>query len=67
MSAARRFFVEGTQELGGVVEIGGSDARKIGRVLRLRPADRIEIVDSAATAFAASIDSIGSVVRATLL
>jgi 16S rRNA (uracil1498-N3)-methyltransferase len=65
--AARRFFVEGTQELGGVVEIGGSDAHKIARVLRLRAADRIEIVDSAATAFAASIDSMGSVVRATLV
>ncbi|MGB8907270.1 MAG: RsmE family RNA methyltransferase [Candidatus Cybelea sp.] len=67
MSAARRFFVEGTQELGGVVEIGGSDAHKIARVLRLRPADRIEVVDSAATAFAASIDSMGNVVRATLV
>ncbi|MGB6519925.1 MAG: RsmE family RNA methyltransferase [Candidatus Cybelea sp.] len=67
MSAARRFFVEGTHELGGIVEIGGSDAHKIARVLRLRPADRIEIVDSAATAFAASIDSMGSVVRATLV
>jgi 16S rRNA (uracil1498-N3)-methyltransferase len=67
VSAARRFFVEGTQELGGVVEIGGSDAHKIARVLRLRPADRIEIVDSAAMAFMASIDSMGSVVRATLV
>jgi 16S rRNA (uracil1498-N3)-methyltransferase len=67
LSAARRFFVEGTQAVGGVVEIGGSDAHKIARVLRLRPADRIEIVDSAAVAFAASIDSAGRTVRATLI
>ena len=66
MSSARRFFVEGTCERGNVVEIGGSDAHKIGRVLRLQPPDRIEVVDSAATAFDATIESVGSVVRATL-
>jgi 16S rRNA (uracil1498-N3)-methyltransferase len=67
VSAARRFFIEGTQKVGGIVEIAGSDAHKIARVLRLRPTDRLEIVDSAANAFSASIDSMGAVVRATLL
>jgi 16S rRNA (uracil1498-N3)-methyltransferase len=65
--AARRFFVEGKLEIGSVVAIEGSDARKIARVLRLTPGDRIEIVDSAASAFAAAIASVGKDVRATLL
>lgn len=67
MSGARRFFVEGTREVGGVVEIDGSDAHKITRVLRLQRGDRIEIVDSAATAFEAAIGEAGPVVRAELL
>ncbi|MBV8066617.1 MAG: 16S rRNA (uracil(1498)-N(3))-methyltransferase [Candidatus Eremiobacteraeota bacterium] len=67
MKTARRFFVEGTHEIGNVIAIDGSDARKIARVLRLSPGDRIEIVDSAASAFAASIASVGRDVRATLL
>jgi 16S rRNA (uracil1498-N3)-methyltransferase len=67
LSAARRFFVEGVRAAGSVIEIGGSDARKIARVLRLRKGDRIEIVDSAGTAFVASIDGVGSLVRVTLL
>lgn len=49
------------------MEIGGSDARKIAKVLRLRDGDRIEIVDSSGTAFGASIGGTGRVVRATLL
>jgi 16S rRNA (uracil1498-N3)-methyltransferase len=65
--SARRFFVEGTHEVGSVVEVGGSDAHKISRVLRLQAGDRIEIVDSAATAFVASIDAAGTIVRARLL
>jgi 16S rRNA (uracil1498-N3)-methyltransferase len=65
--AARRFFVDGTREVGSVVEIGGSDAHKIARVLRLREGDRLEIIDSAATAFAATIDGMGRVVRVRLL
>jgi 16S rRNA (uracil1498-N3)-methyltransferase len=50
-----------------VVEIAGSDAHKIARVLRLQRGDRIEIVDSAAAAFTASIDAVGHVVRATVV
>jgi 16S rRNA (uracil1498-N3)-methyltransferase len=64
---ARRFFVEGTRAIGSTVEIAGGDARKIARVLRLRAGDRIEIVDSAATAFAASIDAVGPAVQARLV
>ncbi|MGA7357048.1 MAG: 16S rRNA (uracil(1498)-N(3))-methyltransferase [Candidatus Cybelea sp.] len=63
----RRFFVEGTREAGSTVEIEGGDAHKITRVLRLREDDRIEIVDSASTAFIAAIAETGRVVRARLL
>jgi 16S rRNA (uracil1498-N3)-methyltransferase len=59
--------VEGTCDVGSVVEIAGSDAHKIARVLRLQRGDRIEIVDSGAAAFCASVDAVGSVVRATLV
>lgn len=64
---ARRFFVEGTREIGGVVEIEGGDAHKIAHVLRLSAGDRIEVVDSSSTAFVASIDELGRGVRATLV
>lgn len=67
MIAARRFFVEGQREVGATVEIAGDDARKIARVLRLRAGDRIEIVDSSAKTFAASIGGIGRTVTVTLL
>jgi len=63
---ARRFFVEGTKEIGSIVEIGGSDAHKIVRVLRLREGDEIEVIDSGATAFSASLENVGTVVRARL-
>lgn len=63
---ARRFFVEGARAVGACVEIGGSDARKIVRVLRLKNGDAIEIVDSTGTLFEASIALDGEVVRATL-
>jgi 16S rRNA (uracil1498-N3)-methyltransferase len=66
-TAARRFFVEGRSEIGGSVEIAGSDAHKIARVLRLRAGDRIEVVDSTASAFVAAIDTVGSTVSATLV
>jgi 16S rRNA (uracil1498-N3)-methyltransferase len=66
-AAARRFFVEGNREIGSVVEIGGGDAHKIARVLRLQAGDRIEIIDSHARTFSASIDGVGRIVRATLV
>ena len=65
--AARRFFVEGAQSVGNVVEIAGSDAHRVARVLRLRRGDHIEVIDSTATAFDAAIETTGSVVRASLL
>jgi 16S rRNA (uracil1498-N3)-methyltransferase len=66
--SARRFFVEGTREVGDVVEIDGSDAHKITHVLRLHAGDGVEIVDSAANAFAAALDAAGErPVRARLL
>lgn len=67
MIAARRFFVEGAGEAGSVVEIAGGDARKIVRVLRLQEGDRIEVIDSTAAVFSASIDAAGRVVRAKLV
>ena len=66
MIAARRFFVEGNQEVGSEVEIHGGDAHKITRVLRLRAGDQIEVVDSRARAFSAAIEEAGRVVRARL-
>jgi 16S rRNA (uracil1498-N3)-methyltransferase len=64
--SARRFFVEGVCETGASVEIAGSDARKIVRVLRLAAGDAIEVIDSAGTVFAATIAIDGMRVRATL-
>jgi 16S rRNA (uracil1498-N3)-methyltransferase len=67
VTSARRFFIEGARKAGSFVEIGGGDAHKITSVLRLREGDRIEIVDSTATAFAAAISAIGRTVRARLI
>jgi 16S rRNA (uracil1498-N3)-methyltransferase len=67
LTSARRFFVEGVRRAGGVVEIGGSDAHKMTHVLHLRPGDGIEVVDSGANAFAASIEELGRVVRVRLV
>lgn len=66
MIAARRFFVEGAKEIGGTVEIGGTDAHKIANVLRLSAGDRIVVIDSAARTFTAAIAAVGRVVRATI-
>jgi len=54
------------RESGEFVEIGGSDARKIRRVLRLRDGEAIEVIDSAGTAFEAAIVIDGTQVRARL-
>lgn len=53
--SARRFFVEGVRGLGETVRIEGGDAHHIAHVLRLRPGDRIEVIDSSARAFEAEI------------
>ena len=66
MIAARRFFVEGAKEIGGIVEIDGADAHKIAHVLRLSIGDRIVVIDSTARTFIAAIAALGRVVRATI-
>ncbi|MGA7200224.1 MAG: 16S rRNA (uracil(1498)-N(3))-methyltransferase [Candidatus Cybelea sp.] len=66
MIAARRFFVEGAKETGGIVEIGGTDAHKIAHVLRLSIGDRVVVIDSAARTFTAAIAAVGRVIRANI-
>jgi len=52
---------------GTAIDIAGGDAHKIVRVLRLASGDRIEVVDSAGSLFAAELTVDGTAVRATLL
>ncbi len=63
---ARRFFIERSHVLGDVVTMSGTDARKIVQVLRLRTGDRIEIVDSAARVYDATLRVDGATVHAAL-
>lgn len=63
---ARRFFVRDRRSPGELVAIEGGDAHKIAHVLRLRSGDRIEIVDSAAQLFSATLEVDGEGVRARL-
>jgi 16S rRNA (uracil1498-N3)-methyltransferase len=63
---ARRFFVPDAHRIGDAVEIDAADARKIVTVLRLRDGDAIEVIDSTATLYDASIGIDGSRVTATL-
>ncbi len=61
-----RFFVEGVHVLGASVTFAADDARKIATVLRGRTGDRVHVIDSAGSAFAAAIDVVDGVVTATL-
>jgi 16S rRNA (uracil1498-N3)-methyltransferase len=61
-----RFFVEGVHAIGENVAFAADDARKIATVLRGRSGDRVQVIDSAGSAFAASIDVNGNDVTATL-
>ena len=61
-----RFFVEGVHAIGESVTFAADDARKIATVLRGRSGDRVQVIDSAGSAFAASIAVNGSDVTATL-
>ena len=63
---ARRFFVRDRRAAGEVVAIEGGDAHKIAHVLRLRSGDRIEVVDSAAQLFSATLEIDGERVGARL-
>ena len=61
-----RFFVEGAHEVGETVTLAAGDAHKIVAVLRLRAGDEIEIIDSAAQRFRASVQIDGRTVSAAL-
>lgn len=63
---ARRFFVEGVHASGGRVAVDASDAHKILRVLRLDSGDSVTVVDSAGTAFEATLERDGSTLYARL-
>ncbi len=63
---ADRFFIEGVHATGDIVDIRGSDARKIVSVLRKHTGDALEIIDSAATLFRAELEVDGAQVRARL-
>lgn len=60
------FFVEGSHDIGDVVSLNGSDARKIVSVLRLHDGDEIDVVDSAAQRFSAVLAIEGRTVHARL-
>jgi 16S rRNA (uracil1498-N3)-methyltransferase len=60
-----RFFVEGVHVLGERVAFAPDDARKIATVLRGHTGDRVQVIDSAGSAFSASIDVNGNGVVAT--
>jgi 16S rRNA (uracil1498-N3)-methyltransferase len=51
-----RFFVEGVHVVGESVVLARDDARKIATVLRGKSGDRVQVVDSGGSAFAASIE-----------
>jgi 16S rRNA (uracil1498-N3)-methyltransferase len=61
-----RFFVEGVHVLGESVTFAADDARKIATVLRGRTGDRVHVIDSAGSAFAASLAVEAGTVTATL-
>jgi 16S rRNA (uracil1498-N3)-methyltransferase len=61
-----RFFVEGVHAVGDRVTFAADDARKIATVLRGRTGERVHVVDSSGSAFAASIDVAGTSVAASL-
>jgi len=63
-----RFFAEQDAFQGNQVRLLGSDARQIGRVLRLKPGDRIEVLNGAGGSFVVSLEAVGqSEVRGTIL
>ncbi|HTJ28165.1 MAG TPA: 16S rRNA (uracil(1498)-N(3))-methyltransferase [Candidatus Limnocylindria bacterium] len=61
-----RFFIEGVHAVGDRVGFAADDARKIATVLRKRSGDRVQAVDSAGAAYAATLEVDGRTVRATL-
>lgn len=61
-----RFFVEGVHVLGETVSFAPDDARKIASVLRGRNGERVHVIDSAGSAFAAALEVNADGVSATL-
>jgi 16S rRNA (uracil1498-N3)-methyltransferase len=61
-----RFFVEGVRALGERIAFAPDDARKLATVLRAREGERVEVVDSAGNAWAATIVLDGAQVGAML-
>ena len=61
-----RFFVEGVHAAGERIAFARDDARKLVTVLRRRSGDRVEVVDSGGSAFAATLEVDGRAVGATL-
>ncbi|HLI94495.1 MAG TPA: 16S rRNA (uracil(1498)-N(3))-methyltransferase [Candidatus Baltobacteraceae bacterium] len=61
-----RFFVQGIHQSGDVVTLGGSDAHKIVSVLRMHDGEAIEVIDSAAQRFSATVTMDGRSVHANL-
>lgn len=61
-----RFFVEGVHAAGDRIAFAPDDAHKLATVLRKRSGDRVQIVDSGGTAYAAVLDVDGRSVNATL-
>jgi 16S rRNA (uracil1498-N3)-methyltransferase len=61
-----RFFVEGAHAVGDRVAFAPDDARKLATVLRKRSGDRVQVVDSGGTAFAATLEVDGREVAAKL-
>ena len=61
-----RFFVEGVHAAGTRVALAADDARKVVTVLRKRSGDRVQVVDSGGTAYAATLDVAGRDVYAVL-
>lgn len=63
---APRFFVEGVYGAGQTVTLAGDDAHKIAHVLRKRSGDVIQVIDSAANRFEATLEIENGSVRAQL-
>jgi 16S rRNA (uracil1498-N3)-methyltransferase len=61
-----RFFLEGSHALGEQVVFPADDAHKIATVLRMTSGARVEVVDSAGRAYAATLNVAGKRVAATL-
>jgi 16S rRNA (uracil1498-N3)-methyltransferase len=58
MTKMHRFFVPGEAFLGKQVWLKGPDARQIGRVLRLKPGDLLEVLDGTGLSFLVQLEEV---------